>query len=217
MTADGMVLGFDEEEYRARLDAVREEMMARDLDLCLVSTPENIFYLTGLDHWGYFVPHVLIVPQDGEMVLVTRQMERVTVANQVRHAAFQGYADHETAADVVVRLLGDRARAQDRTGAAAAVVDALGPRPQRARRIGIEKWSAGLPHGLAEALGAALPDAEWLDVSGLIDALRRVKSPREQACMRQAARIRMRAWPRPSRRCTTARASATSRPSATAP
>ena len=130
MTADGMVPGFDEEEYRARLDAVREEMMARDLDLCLVSTPENIFYLTGLDHWGYFVPHVLIVPQDGEMVLVTRQMERVTVANQVRHAAFQGYADHETAADVVVRLLGDPARAQDRVGAAAAaVVDALGAQP----------------------------------------------------------------------------------------
>ena len=178
MTADGMVPGFDEEEYRARLDAVREEMMARDLDLCLVSTPENIFYLTGLDHWGYFVPHVLIVPADGEMVLVTRQMERVTVANQVRHAAFQGYADHETAADVVVRLLGDRARAQDRAGAAAAaVVDALGPRPQRARRIGIEKWSAGLPHGLAEALGAALEGVEWHDISGLIDALRRGQEP----------------------------------------
>ena len=133
MTADALgMLGFDEEEYRARLAAVRAHMAVRELDLCLVSTPENIFYLTGLDHWGYFVPHVLIVPQDGEMVLVTRQMERVTVANQVRHAAFQGYEDHETAADVVVRLLGDRARAQDRVGsAAAAVVDALGPRPQR--------------------------------------------------------------------------------------
>ncbi len=87
------------------------------------------------------------------MVLVTRQMERVTVANQVRHAAFQGYADHETAADVVVRLLGDPARAQDRVGAAAAaVVEAVGARPQRsahrhrevvggpAARSGRERW-----------------------------------------------------------------------------
>jgi Xaa-Pro dipeptidase len=193
MTAEagpGMAPDFDEEEYRLRLDAVRRGMAARELDLCLVSTPENIFYLTGLDHWGYFVPHVLVVPQDGEMTLVTRQMERVTVANQVRHAAFQGYEDHETAADVLVRLLGDRARAQDREGAAAAaVVDVIGARPQHLRRVGIEKWSAGLPHGLAEALGAALPDVEWQDVSGLIDALRRVKSPREQACMREAARI----------------------------
>ena len=188
--ADGMAPAFEEEEYRARLDAVRAQMTARDLDLCLVSTPENIFYLSGLDHWGYFVPHVLIVPQDGEMVLVTRQMEQVTVANQVRHAAFQGYEDHETAADVVVRLLGDRALARARVDAAAeAVVDVIGTQPQRHRRIGIEKWSAGLPHGLAETLGAALEDIEWLDVSGLIDALRRVKSPREQACMRAAARI----------------------------
>jgi Xaa-Pro dipeptidase len=187
--AHGMVPAFDEQEYRARLDAVREQMAARDLDLCLISTPENIFYLSGLDHWGYFVPHVLILPAEGEMVLVTRQMEQVTVAHQVRHAAFQGYADHETAADVVVRLLGDRARAKGRVdAAAAAVVDALGASP-RLRRIGIEKWSAGLPHGLAETLGAALPGVEWLDISGLIDTLRRVKSPREQACMRAAARI----------------------------
>jgi Xaa-Pro dipeptidase len=124
------------------------------------------------------------------MVLVTRQMERVTVANQVRHAAFQGYEDHETAADVVVRLLGDRARAQDREGAAAeAVVDAIDGQSQRLRRIGIEKWSAGLPHGLAESLGAALADVEWLDISGLIDGFRRVKSPREQALVREAAKI----------------------------
>jgi Xaa-Pro dipeptidase len=159
----------DDAEYRARLEAVRREMVARDLDLCLVSTPENIFYLTGLDHWGYFVPHVLVVPQDGEMVLVTRQMEQVTVANQVRHAAFRGYQDHETAADVVVRLLGQR-----RLGKG---------------RIGIEKWSAGLPHGLAESLAAALADVQWQDISGLVDAMRRVKSPREQDCMRAAARI----------------------------
>jgi Xaa-Pro dipeptidase len=194
MTAEGeaghdMAPAFDEEEYRARLDAVRAQMAERDLDLCLVSTPENIFYLTGLDHWGYFVPHVLVVPPDGEMVLVTRQMERVTVANQVRHAAFQGYADHETAADVVVRLLGDRALAKGRVDAAGALVDAIGGRPQRLRRIGIEKWSAGLPHGLAESLAAALEGVAWQDVSGLIDGLRRVKSPREQAYMRAAAKI----------------------------
>jgi Xaa-Pro dipeptidase len=182
--------GFGEEEYRVRLDGLREQMALRSLDLCLVSTPENIFYLTGLDHWGYFVPHMLIVPQGGEMVLVTRQMEQVTVANQVRHAAFRGYEDHETAADVVVRLLSDRARAKERAGAAAAaVVDAIGGRSQQLRRIGIEKWSAGLPHGLAESLAAALEGVEWPDISGLIDAMRRVKSPREQNCMRAAAKI----------------------------
>ena len=55
-------------------------MAERELSACLLSAPENIFYLTGLDHWGYFAPHMLIVPAAGEMVLVARAMERVTVA-----------------------------------------------------------------------------------------------------------------------------------------
>src|SRR3546814_7955927 len=73
-------------------------MLERRLDAVLLSAPENIFYLTGLDHWGYFAPHMLIVPLQGEVVLVTRAMERVTIANQVRNARFEGHGDHETAA-----------------------------------------------------------------------------------------------------------------------
>jgi Xaa-Pro dipeptidase len=169
MTAAGDDLGFDQAEYRGRLAAVRARMAAQDLEVCLISTPENVFYLTGLDHWGYFAPHVLLVPIEGELALVTRAMESVTVAHQVRDACFEGHADHETAADVVSRLLQERGRG---TG-----------------RIGIEKWSAGLSFGLAETLTRALPDADWVDITGLVDALRMVKSPAEQACVRAAARV----------------------------
>jgi Xaa-Pro dipeptidase len=56
-------------------------------------------------------------------------------------------------------------------------------------RIGIEAWSAGLPHGLALALRSRAPDADWIDVSGMVDDLRMVKSPAEQAYMRAAARV----------------------------
>ena len=66
---------FSREEFDARLATLRRSMAERDLDVCLLSAPENIFYLTGLDHWGYFAPHLLIVPAGGEMVLVTRAME----------------------------------------------------------------------------------------------------------------------------------------------
>ena len=164
-----MTLGFDQAEYRGRLAAVRADMAARDLEVCLISTPENIFYLAGLDHWGYFAPHLLLVPAAGEMALVTRAMERVTVAHQVQNARFEGHADHETAADAALRLLRERGRGSG--------------------RIGVEKWSAGLPFGLAETLMRALPDAGWLDITGLVDQIRLVKSPAEQACMRAAARV----------------------------
>jgi|SRR5579863_3432175 len=97
---------FSDDEYAARLAAVRRRMAAADLAVLLVSTPENIFYLCGLDHWGYFAPHILIVPATGELTLVTRKMEAVTVANQVRNAHFAGHADGETAADAALRVLG---------------------------------------------------------------------------------------------------------------
>jgi Xaa-Pro dipeptidase len=162
---------FPPAEYQRRLGEVRREMSRRDLVLALVSSPDNIFYLTGLDHWGYFAPHMLIVPVEGELVLVTRAMEKVTVTNQVHNARFAGHADTETVADVVVREL----RAA-----------------RLPQRIGIEKWSSGLPAGLAEQLASAFPGtpwSTWQDISGLIDDIRLVKSAAEQDYMHAAARV----------------------------
>lgn len=183
-------LDFTEKEYQTRLHKLRERMAAHDLDLCLVSTPENVYYLTGLDHWGYFAPHMLIVPAEGDMNLVTRRMEQVTVANQVRNVAFHGHEDSETAADVVVTLLHDSHHARARIDRAAdTVADAIEEQTGGRRRIGLEKWSAGLPFGLAEGLHERLEKTEWVDMSGWIDELRLVKSPLEQTFMRQAAVI----------------------------
>src|SRR6266568_3340424 len=158
---------FARAEYDLRLSAVRHAMAERGLDLVLLSAPENIFYLTGLDHWGYFAPHLLLVPAEGEMTLVTRAMEKVTIANQVANARFEGHADHETVADGFARALAGRTPS----------------------RIGIEAWSSGLPHGLALVLKSHVPAAHWTDASGLVDDLRQVKSPAEQIYLRQAARV----------------------------
>lgn len=160
---------FEPSEFRDRLAAVRRAMAARDLDLLLVSTPENIFYLCGLDHWGYFAPHLLMVPAEGELVLVTRAMEKVTVANQVANARFLGHQDGETVADAARRGVHEM--------------------QWRPARTGFESWSAGLPHGLAEALQAAIPARSWADASGLIDDLRMIKSLAEQRYLRAAAGI----------------------------
>ena len=147
------------------------------------AAPESVFWLTGLDHWGYFAPHLLIVPLDGAPALVTRAMERVTIERQVTAAEFVGHSDSETAADRAAQVIAARRLA--------------------GRRLGLEMWTAGLSHGLAVRLldGVA---AEWCDVSGLVDALRRVKSAEEQALMRRAAGSAGRARRRRSRRSPTA-------------
>ena len=84
---------FPQTELQQRLSAVRRQMKRQGLDALLVSVPENIYYLTGLDHWGFFACHVLVVPADSGMALACRAMERITVENQVSNAEFYGHAE----------------------------------------------------------------------------------------------------------------------------
>ncbi|MCB0180932.1 MAG: aminopeptidase P family protein [Anaerolineae bacterium] len=161
---------FPNEEYHARLHTIRQRMAERDLDGCLVSAPENIYYLIGLDHHGYFAYHLLIVPREGRLTLITRAMEQITIANQVGDRAdFVGFADSDDPAAVTVRVL-------RQAGLASA-------------RLGVEKKSAALPPFIIEGIAAGLPQATLADASGLIDAVRQVKSPREQAYVRRAAAV----------------------------
>lgn len=159
---------FSDAEIARRFRRVRAGLEHRSLDAAIFASPENVFYLTGLDHWGYFAPHLLIVPLAGEPVLVTRAMERVSIEKQVKAARFRGHSDSETAADMAARVLRELK---------------LDGKP-----MGLECWTSGLSHGLALSLGAQV-DARWSDISGLADALRLVKSAEEQALMRRAAGI----------------------------
>ncbi|HBP84657.1 MAG TPA: aminopeptidase P family protein [Gammaproteobacteria bacterium] len=157
---------FSDDELSLRLVATRQEMAVRGLDLVLLSAPEHVFYLTGLDHWGYFAPHVLIVAAEGELVLVTRAMEHVAIRNQVRNATFIGHSDSESAADVVVKHL---------NGASSG------------KTIGLESASAGLSYAMGQALKQGIDGASWVDITGMLDEMRLVKSIEEQRFMRSAA------------------------------
>jgi Xaa-Pro dipeptidase len=158
---------FTDAELARRVTATRLEMTKRGLDMILLSAPEHVFYLIGLDHWGYFAPTVLIVPGEGDLILITREMERVVIRNQVRNAAFIGHTDSETAAAKVVNHL---------AGKTASKV------------IGIEEWSSGLAYGMGAQIKDQVTADRWQDITGMLDEMRLVKSPEEQVFMRHAAR-----------------------------
>src|SRR5438067_4120584 len=122
---------FSTTEIASRHDNLRTKLATRKLEAAIFASPENVFYLTGLDHWGYFAPHLLLVPLDGEPVLVTRAMERVSIEKQVKSAAFRGDSDSETAAGLMARLLKDR----DRVG----------------QRLGRREWTSGMEYGLGQS------------------------------------------------------------------
>ena len=159
---------FPTEELNQRLSNVRSQMAEANVDGVVITIPENIYYLTELDHWGFFACHLLVVPREGGMILVCRAMERITIENQVKNARFFGHADHEDPADYIVSALSELGLLNS--------------------RIGMEKSSLFLTARLAESIQAKTPKVEWHDTSNLVSALRMVKSPLEMEYVRKAAK-----------------------------
>lgn len=165
--SDAVLPAFPAAELDARRASLAAALRGRGLDGLVVTVPENIYYLTSLDHWGFFACHALLVPLDGPMILVARAMERVTYENQVTNAEFIGFADD-----------GDPAQA---------MADGLRRLHLNDARLGLEKNSLFLTPRIAESLQENTPAVAWHDASGLLDGIRVVQSPLEQGYTRRAA------------------------------
>lgn len=207
---------FPKAEYDARLRKLRARMDALGLRGALISAPENVYYLTGLDHQGYFAYECLIVPVDGEPILVTRAMEKATVRDQVPWVTHLGYSDgiepipvprsesedilmgdvNETGQPVGLRpwemSVGVSVRgpvASDDQIPVAKTLEALHAAALDSGRIGLEKRSSFFPYHIAEGIVNGVPGAEWVDVSDLVNDCRILQSELELACTRRAAEL----------------------------
>lgn len=176
---------FSAAEYSARVARVRELMAAEDdLDALLVTSPENIYYLIGLTHQGYFAFTMLVLPREGDPSLLTRRMETYTISQQAPEVEHIGYGDDEDAGSAAVQAM-----------------VGLG---LSGGRVGVDRSSMFLPAGVWEQLEEGLPGVEWVETSrtastsarfetGLVDQIRLVKSDAELAYIRKAASISDRA------------------------
>lgn len=160
-------------EIDDRLSAVRGEMAARGLDTLLVVGPENIYYLTGLNHQGYFSLTMVVLPVNGPPLLIARAMEHVTISTQVTACEHVPYEDGQDPAEVLVRTISD--------------VTGVGG------TVGAELEAMFFPPGVWDRTRAALPDRAWIDASRLVVEIRSVKSTTELEFIRRAARISDRA------------------------
>lgn len=161
-------LPFSMEEYRARVAAVRAEMAKRGVDLLLVYTPENMLYLTGYQTAGYFGYQCLALPVEGEPAILTRRQEE-------QNARFLSWVPQRfSVLDVDDRV--------------AKTVEMVRLFP-RVKRLGLEKNSWFMTVATYERLVELLGAVEVVDCSQLVDRIRLVKSAREIAYFREAARI----------------------------
>jgi Xaa-Pro dipeptidase len=168
-TLAGPGVTFSAEEHDARLDAAREAMDERGLTALLLASPEDLYYLLGLNHLGYFAVTLLVLPLDGPPALVSRTMESPTVQVQSPRSVQVSYEDGEDPAGATIAAL-------RQAGAGGG-------------HVGLERSSMYLPLDVWERIRGGLPDVRWSDASDLVARSRMVKSPREIAYVRRAAKI----------------------------
>lgn len=197
---------FEDAEYERRRGLVRKAMSRRGLDACLIASPENIYYLTGLDHMGYFACQLLLFPAKGDLVLITRAMERATVRDQVPDVIHVGYSDgtappaveggddsavYEPWVMTAGAPIRDLSKRPPLTPSAAVrtAVKALHDAGLAQAHLGMDLNSTFLPHAIAEGIMAGTPRAQWHDLESLVDDVRIVQSPVEIELTRQAAKV----------------------------
>jgi len=162
----GSESAFPRDEYETRIAKARELMAARGIDAIVVTGPENIFYLSGQQTPGYYTFQCMIVPLDAEPVFLLRQLE------------LQNFRRNSFA--IGVELYPDNAQPAE------SLVDRLTAMGLSAKRVAIEKRGWFLPIAFYERLSQRLGNV--LDGSGVIETLRRTKSPREIAAIETAAK-----------------------------
>ena len=168
-----MALHFPREEHEERIARARSALAERDLAALLIFAQESNFYLSGYDTSGYvFFQCCVLCADDQPLTLLTRRPD-------VQQA-------HETSIIPDVRVWYDAEGANPALDLRAILAE----KGLEGERIGIELATYGLTGASWEMVRSALDGwCELEDASGLVRALRLVKSPAELEYVRRAAHL----------------------------
>jgi len=164
-------LPFPLAEYKNRLAKVREGLKKRGIDACLISIPENIYYLTGFTSTGYYMYQTLILPAEGDPMFVTYLEEKINVIRRSWMDRYSTYSVIEDPIDVTFRAVRDMGL-EDKV-------------------LAIEESGFFFPIRTYKQLVAQLPKARWVDGSGVVEQVRLIKSEAEIGYIRQGAKAAM--------------------------
>ena len=159
---------FPIDEYKSRVKRVREQMAARDLNVLIIDQSEFLAYVTGflISENMY---RACLLPRDGEPIMILRAVDLGPFAESSWLSRSVAFADWEDP----IQVLADTIRS-------------LG---YAAGRVGLDEDSYCMPLSRFKRLSAQLPDARFVDFSGVMAELRAKKSTSEIAVLRRAAAI----------------------------
>jgi len=159
---------FSTDEFRARVGRVHMEMEKTGIDLLLIYSPENIYYLTGYQTSGYFAYQVAFLARGRDPELLVRLLERGNVDEYSWLGRAHTWKEGDDLAEATLRVV--RSSGGHKT-------------------IGLEKKSWFLTAAMAEALTAGSAHTCIIDASRLVERARIIKSAAEIGYLRRAGEI----------------------------
>lgn len=156
-------------EYERRMDGLRARIAERGLDAVLITTPENICYLTGFESPGHYAFQALVVPVEGESVMIPRRLEESGVKYRTWCTHIRAYEDNEDPIDKVREVLRVTSLEQS--------------------KVGYERDCWFFTSSQQERLFSTSPATSFRDCAGIVEEGRLIKSDVEIEMMRKAARF----------------------------
>ena len=162
-------LAFSVDEYESRISKVRDGMAAIGAEILITREPSNVLYLSGFQTFSVFGGECVIIPVEGDPILVVHPPELGTALLHTWFDRVFGYPEDSNRESYLAKL----------------IVDLL----KSTSRIAIEKQNLGITVSEYEALQGMFHGLEFVDGSSIISTVRRIKSSNEIEYLRQSAKI----------------------------
>ena len=169
MTGD--VVPISREEYQARIDKARRLMAQHGLGAILIEPGASLTYFTGVRWWRSERLTAVVIPREGDAVIVTPHFEEPSVRESLKIAAdVRVWNEHEDPLVVVAGILRDR---------------------RVTAPVGIEET---VRFFAVDGLRRAMPRVEIRPANPVVRGCRMIKSAHELALMQMAADITIAAY-----------------------
>ena len=162
----GCEAAFSKEEFAQRQARAQAAIEAAGHDVLLITSPENIYWLTGRQTAGYFAFQMLILPASGAPTLLVRQLE---LTGSIANCWLEDIVAYQDGEDPIALLS-----------------ECLSKRQFEKVAMELDGWFVSPK--MAGEIEASLRAGKLFDGSGLIAPLRMIKSPAELEAIRHAAR-----------------------------
>lgn len=165
---------FSKETYASRLAKFCEQMAITEMDVAIITTPESITYLAGVEIGVAEMPQYLVITRDGGSAYIVREIEESWKLRWTDNSWCEnwiGLPDSENFSDEVVR--------QVRKLTGISVVESLGCELNRTSTTYEE----------VTAWAASLQVTRLMSSTVIIEQMRAIKSDEERKHMRRVAEV----------------------------